>query len=119
MEVLAAESGRGKAVLGSTHDVDCVAEHFARMLALKRALVADGPAALIRHPGVLRATYCGHGCQQHGPRVRRRAVRFGVVTYGELIFAAFDPLGARAAGYAVGLLERDSLERVSSFHPDA
>ena len=60
MEVLAAESGRGKAVLGSTHDVDCVAEHFARMLALKRALVADGPAALIRHPGVLRSTYGGH-----------------------------------------------------------
>jgi len=93
------------------------------MLALSGALVADGPPALIRHPGVLRSTYGGHGCQQHGPRVRRRAVRSGrqsgVVTYGELIFAAFDPLGARAAGYAVGLLERDSLERVSSFHPDA
>jgi ABC-type Mn2+/Zn2+ transport system permease subunit len=42
-----------------------------------------------------------------------------VVTYGEWNFATFEPLGARAAGYAVGLLERDSLERVSSFHPDA
>jgi len=77
MEVLAAESGRGKAVLGSTHDLGGVAEHFARMLALNGALVADGPAALIRHPAVLRATYGGHGCGQHGPRVRRRAVRSG------------------------------------------
>jgi len=110
MAVLAAESGRRKTVLGSTHDVDCVAEHFARMLALKRALVADGPAALIRHPGVLRATYCGHGCQQHGPRVRRRAVRSGRRVCCFYIWEA---------DLLVRHLECDSLERVSSFHPDA
>src|SRR5438132_8026046 len=41
------------------------------------------------------------------PGTERRSV---VVTYGKLIFATFDPLAARAAGYAVGLPERDSLE---------
>ena len=67
MAVLAGESGRRETVLGSTHDLDGAAEHLARMLALNGALVADGPAALIRHPDVLRSTYGGHGCQQYGP----------------------------------------------------
>ena len=110
MEVLAAESGRGKAVLGSTHDLGGLAEHFARILALNGALVADGPAALIRHPGVLRATYGGHGCQQHGPRVRRRAVRSGRRVCCCYVWGA---------DLLVRHLECDSLERVSSFHPDA
>jgi hypothetical protein len=90
MEVLAAESGRGKAVLGSTHDLGGVAEHFARMLALNGALVADGPAALIRHPGVLRATYAATAVSSTGlvfvGALSVLVVGSVVVTYGELIF---------------------------------
>jgi manganese/zinc/iron transport system ATP- binding protein len=60
MAVLAAESGRGKTVLASTHDLAGVSEHFTRMIALNGVLVADGPAALVRDAGVLQATYGGH-----------------------------------------------------------
>jgi len=37
-----------------------VAEHFTRLLSVNRTVVADGPAALVRDAGVLRATYGGH-----------------------------------------------------------
>jgi ABC-type Mn2+/Zn2+ transport system permease subunit len=136
------------------------------MLALNGALVADGPPALIRHPGVLRSTYGGHlievgrggvvlsgSCLGSTRTFMQRALLASVleggltalvgvswfsggwhssatlmsllfgnvlavsstdlvfvgarsvlvvgpvgVTYRELIFATFDPLGARAAG---------------------
>jgi ABC-type Mn2+/Zn2+ transport system ATPase subunit len=60
MAILAEECQQGKTVLASTHDLAGVAEHFGRLLSLNRTLVADGPAALVRDAGVLRATYGGH-----------------------------------------------------------
>lgn len=60
MSILADERNRGKTVLASTHDLAGVAEHFTRLISLNRTVVADGPAALVRDPNVLRATYGGH-----------------------------------------------------------
>jgi ABC-type Mn2+/Zn2+ transport system ATPase subunit len=60
MAQLNAERERGKSVLASTHDLAGVAEHFTRLLSLNVALIADGPASLVRDPEVLRATYGGH-----------------------------------------------------------
>lgn len=60
MAILADECGRGKTVLASTHDLAGVAEHFTRLISLNHTVVADGPAALVRDPNVLRATYGGH-----------------------------------------------------------
>jgi ABC-type Mn2+/Zn2+ transport system ATPase subunit len=60
MAILAAEGGRGKTILASTHDLAGVAEHFTRLLSVNRTLIADGPAALVRDAEVLRATYGGH-----------------------------------------------------------
>jgi ABC-type Mn2+/Zn2+ transport system ATPase subunit len=60
MRVLMDECERGKTVLVSTHDLAGVAEHFTRLLALNKALIADGPAALVRDAAVLRQTYGGH-----------------------------------------------------------
>ena len=60
MAILEAECRQGKTVLASTHDLAGVAEHFTRLLSLNRTVVADGPAALVRDPGVLHATFGGH-----------------------------------------------------------
>jgi ABC-type Mn2+/Zn2+ transport system ATPase subunit len=60
MGILADECRAGKTVMASTHDLAGVAEHFTRLISLNRTVVADGPAALVRDPKVLRATYGGH-----------------------------------------------------------
>jgi len=60
MAILDHECRDGKTVLVSTHDLAGVAEHFTRLLSVNRTIVADGPAALVRDAGVLRATYGGH-----------------------------------------------------------
>jgi manganese/zinc/iron transport system ATP- binding protein len=60
MGILADERRLGKTVLASTHDLAGVDEHFTRLISLNRTVVADGPAALVRDPNVLRATYGGH-----------------------------------------------------------
>src|SRR5579859_7849606 len=60
MAILEAECRQGKTVLASTHDLAGVAEHFTRLISLNRTVVADGPAALVRDAGVLRATFGGH-----------------------------------------------------------
>jgi ABC-type Mn2+/Zn2+ transport system ATPase subunit len=60
MRILADECARGKTVLASTHDLAGVAEHFTRLISLNGTVVADGPAALVRDPSVLQATYGGH-----------------------------------------------------------
>jgi len=70
MAILEAECRQGKTVLASTHDLAGVAEHFTRLLSLNRTVVADGPAALVRDAGVLRATYGGHLIEvDHGDMV--------------------------------------------------
>jgi ABC-type Mn2+/Zn2+ transport system ATPase subunit len=60
MALLNDERQRGKTIVASTHDLAGVAVHFTRLLSLNRTLIADGPAALVRDPHVLRATYGGH-----------------------------------------------------------
>jgi manganese/zinc/iron transport system ATP- binding protein len=60
MGILGDERRLGKTVLASTHDLAGVDEHFTRLISLNRTVVADGPAALVRDPNVLRATYGGH-----------------------------------------------------------
>jgi manganese/zinc/iron transport system ATP- binding protein len=60
MSILGDERRLGKTVLASTHDLAGVDEHFTRLVSLNHTVVADGPASLVRDPGVLRATYGGH-----------------------------------------------------------
>jgi len=66
MRLLEAECQRGKAVLASTHDLAGVVSHFQRVLCLNRAIVADGPAVILRDAAVLRATYGGHLVEVRG-----------------------------------------------------
>lgn len=60
MTVLDAEARAGRTVIASTHDLASAAEHFRSIVAVNRTIVAQGEAALILDPDVLRATYGGH-----------------------------------------------------------
>ncbi|HLA17215.1 MAG TPA: metal ABC transporter ATP-binding protein [Candidatus Limnocylindrales bacterium] len=60
MDLLEAETRRGKTVIATTHDLACAAGRFARVLAVNRRVVAHGPASLVLDPDVLSRTYGGH-----------------------------------------------------------
>jgi ABC-type Mn2+/Zn2+ transport system ATPase subunit len=60
MDILEAESRRGRTVVATTHDLACAAQRFQRVAAINRRLIAHGPAALILDPDVLSRTYGGH-----------------------------------------------------------
>jgi ABC-type Mn2+/Zn2+ transport system ATPase subunit len=60
MEILNAEAGRGRTVIATTHDLASAAEHFHRVAAINRTVVAEGPARIILDPDVLKRTYGGH-----------------------------------------------------------
>jgi ABC-type Mn2+/Zn2+ transport system ATPase subunit len=60
MDILEAETERGRTVVATTHDLACAAERFQRVAAINRRLVAEGPSEIILDPDVLRATYGGH-----------------------------------------------------------
>lgn len=60
MDILEAQTQRGRTVVATTHDLACAAERFHRVAAINRRLVADGPAAIILDPDVLARTYGGH-----------------------------------------------------------
>ena len=60
MDLLEAEASAGKTIVATTHDLACVAQRFARVLALNRRLVAHGPAPLVLDREVLARTYGGH-----------------------------------------------------------
>jgi ABC-type Mn2+/Zn2+ transport system ATPase subunit len=60
MDLLEAEARAGKTIVATTHDLACVAQRFARVLALNGRLVAHGPAPLVLDPDVLSRTYGGH-----------------------------------------------------------
>lgn len=60
MDILDAESRRGRTVVATTHDLACAAERFHRVAAINRQLIADGPASLILDPEILSRTYGGH-----------------------------------------------------------
>ncbi len=60
MDILEAETLRGRTVVATTHDLACAAERFHRVAAINRRLVALGPSQIILDPDVLRRTYGGH-----------------------------------------------------------
>lgn len=60
MDILDAESRRGRTVVATTHDLACAAERFHRVAAINGRLIADGPASLILDPEILSRTYGGH-----------------------------------------------------------
>jgi len=60
MDILEAESRRGRTVVATTHDLACAAQRFQRVAAINRRLIAHGPASMILDPDVLSRTYGGH-----------------------------------------------------------
>jgi ABC-type Mn2+/Zn2+ transport system ATPase subunit len=60
MDILEAQTRRGRTVVATTHDLACAAQRFQRVAALNRTLVAQGPASLVLDPAVLARTYGGH-----------------------------------------------------------
>jgi manganese/iron transport system ATP-binding protein len=60
MDILNAEAGRGRTVIATTHDLASAAEHFHRVAAINRHVVAEGPAQIILDPDILKRTYGGH-----------------------------------------------------------
>jgi ABC-type Mn2+/Zn2+ transport system ATPase subunit len=60
MDLLAAESARGRTVVATTHDLAAASRHFERVVGVNRRIHADGPVSLLNDPDVLSATYGGH-----------------------------------------------------------
>jgi ABC-type Mn2+/Zn2+ transport system ATPase subunit len=60
MDILEAESLRGRTVIATTHDLACAAQRFQRVAAINRRMIAHGPASLILDPQILSRTYGGH-----------------------------------------------------------
>lgn len=60
MDILDAESRRGRTVVATTHDLAAAAERFHRVAAINKTVIADGPASLILDPDILSRTYGGH-----------------------------------------------------------
>ncbi|HUG47881.1 MAG TPA: metal ABC transporter ATP-binding protein [Candidatus Limnocylindria bacterium] len=60
MDILEAETRRGRTVIATTHDLACAAGRFQRVAAINRRLIAHGPASLILDSELLRRTYGGH-----------------------------------------------------------
>jgi len=59
MTILAAESGRGRTVIATTHDLSLATSRFRQVALVNRRLVAVGAADLARDPGLLAETYDG------------------------------------------------------------
>jgi len=60
MAILVGETKRGRTVVATTHDLAAAAEHFERVLAINRSVIADGPSSLVLDEDVLARTYGGH-----------------------------------------------------------
>jgi len=60
MDILDAESRRGRTVVATTHDLAAAAQRFHRVAAINKRVIADGPASMILDPDVLSRTYGGH-----------------------------------------------------------
>jgi ABC-type Mn2+/Zn2+ transport system ATPase subunit len=60
MDILEAQTRRGRTVVATTHDLACAAQRFHRVAAINQTIIAQGPASLILDPGVLARTYGGH-----------------------------------------------------------
>jgi manganese/iron transport system ATP-binding protein len=60
MDLLAAESAKGRTVVATTHDLAAASRHFERVVGVNRRIHADGPVSLLNDPDVLANTYGGH-----------------------------------------------------------
>jgi ABC-type Mn2+/Zn2+ transport system ATPase subunit len=60
MDILEAETKRGRTVVATTHDLAAAAQRFQTVAAVNRRLIAHGPASLILDPDILSRTYGGH-----------------------------------------------------------
>ena len=60
MDLLAAESAKGRTVVATTHDLAAASRHFERVVGVNRRIHADGPVSLLNDPDVLSSTYGGH-----------------------------------------------------------
>jgi ABC-type Mn2+/Zn2+ transport system ATPase subunit len=60
MDLLAAESAKGRTVVATTHDLAAASRHFERVIGVNRRIHADGPVSLLSDPDVLSRTYGGH-----------------------------------------------------------
>jgi ABC-type Mn2+/Zn2+ transport system ATPase subunit len=60
MDILEAETRRGRTVVATTHDLAAAAQRFQTVAAVNRRLIAHGPASLILDPDILSRTYGGH-----------------------------------------------------------
>lgn len=60
MDILQAESGAGRTVVATTHDLASAAHHFHEAAFINGRIVAFGPANLVMDPVLLTATYGGH-----------------------------------------------------------
>jgi len=60
MDILEAESKRGRTVVATTHDLAAAAARFHRVAAINHTVIAYGPSSLILDPDVLTRTYGGH-----------------------------------------------------------
>jgi ABC-type Mn2+/Zn2+ transport system ATPase subunit len=69
MDILAASAADGRTILATTHDLACAAECFARVVAINRTVVADGPASIALDPDILARAYSGHLLVLGGGRV--------------------------------------------------
>ena len=60
MDILEAQTRRGRTVVATTHDLACAAQRFEHVAAVNRTLIAQGPASLVLDADVLSRTYGGH-----------------------------------------------------------
>jgi ABC-type Mn2+/Zn2+ transport system ATPase subunit len=69
MDLLAELAAAGRAIIASTHDLACAATCFARVIAVNRTVVADGPASIALDAAILSRAYGGHILTLDGGRV--------------------------------------------------
>jgi ABC-type Mn2+/Zn2+ transport system ATPase subunit len=60
MDILEAETRRGRTVIATTHDLACAAQRFQQVAMINRRLIANGPASLVLDQQLLAQTYGGH-----------------------------------------------------------
>jgi ABC-type Mn2+/Zn2+ transport system ATPase subunit len=60
MDILEAQTRRGKTVVATTHDLACAAQRFQHVAGVNRTVIAQGPASLILDPQILARIYGGH-----------------------------------------------------------
>ena len=60
MDILEAQTRRGRTVVATTHDLACAAERFQRVAVVNRTLIGQGPSSLVLDADVLARAYGGH-----------------------------------------------------------